>query len=302
MTGSVSVAVAVAVPNVALSGTVTLSFDTTASTFALGGTAQLVVSGQSLSGTFALDQQTDTTGARVARIGVTGGTLALGPTGSPVVRAQDATGAFVVGPAGAAGSLAATMAVGTGTPLTITVRCQVQLDTTGAAVDQTVTVGAGTLSVQLPAGPYLRIAGTGVTVTLDGTQTLTADVAVERTVSYGADHAPGGGDDSTVVRIAATKVSLALGDGTRTLVSLTNGSAAFLLPAGGGLAGRITGTLAVGGVPGVSLSATVDALVNTTTGAVDEAFTVGGAVLTVSGAGRAPRSASRPPASASPSS
>ena len=281
MTGSVSVTVALAVPNVALTGTVTIAFDTAASTFSLGGTAQLVVSGQSLSGTFALDQQSDTTGARVVRIGVTGGTLALGPAGSPVVSAQNATGAFVVGPAGVAGSLEATIAMGSGTPVTISGAVQVQLNTTGAAVDQTVTVGAATLGVQLPAGPYLRIAGTGVTVTLNATQTLTADVAVERTVSYGADHAPGGGDDSTVVRIAATNVALALGDGTRTLVSLTNGSAAFLLPAGGGLAGRITGTLTVTGVPGVSLSATVDALVNTTTGAVDEAFTVGGAVLTV---------------------
>ena len=83
------------------------------------------------------------------------------------------------------------------------------------------------------------------------------------------------------MRIAATNVTLSLGDGTRTLLSLTGGSAAFVLPSTGGVAGRLTGTVALTGVPGVSLTATFDALVNTTTGAVHESFLVGDAVLTV---------------------
>ena len=53
-----------------------------------------------------------------------GGTPALG-AGQPVVGAQNVTGVFVVGPAGVAGSLQATIAMGSGTPVTISGAVQV---------------------------------------------------------------------------------------------------------------------------------------------------------------------------------
>ena len=54
------------------------------------------------------------------------------------------------------------------------------VNTTGAAVARTLTVGTTDVRLDLPAGPYVRVDGTGVTVTILG-QVLTADVAVQRT-------------------------------------------------------------------------------------------------------------------------
>ena len=51
-----------------------------------------------------------------------------------------------------------------------------------AAVSRTVPVGDTVATLDLPAGPYLRVTGIGVTVTGLG-QSLTADVAVERTTA-----------------------------------------------------------------------------------------------------------------------
>ena len=118
-------------------------------------------------------------------------------------------------------------------------------------------------------------------------QTLQGNIAVERSVSFGPDGVAGGGDDHTMVRIAATDVSMSLGDGTRTLVSLTNGQALLVLP-GTGLAGSISGTLAVTGVPGLTLSGSFAVEVNSTGGAVDETFVVGGVTTTITFAANAP--------------
>ena len=288
LSGSIAVAVALAVPGVALSGTVTVAFDTALKSFTLGGTGLTFTAfGQSLGGDFTFDQQTDASGAAVVRVGVANATLALGPTLSPVVSATGGTGVLVVTPTSFAGSLAATISVGSGTPVTLAGAVSVQLNTSAAPVNELVNVGAGSLALALPAGPYLRIAGTGVTLTVGG-QSLVADVAIEKTTSYGPDGIAGTPDDSSLIRIAATNVSLALGDGTNTLLSLTGGTAAFVLPATGGLAGQIGGTVNLTGVPGVQLSATFSALVNTTASAVHESFLVGGAVLTVDVAANTP--------------
>jgi hypothetical protein len=76
------------------------------------------------------------------------------------------------------------------------------------------------------------------------------------------------------VRVVATGVSAALGDGTRNLVTLTGGEALFVLSSAG-VAGRATGTVALTGVPGVSLSGTVALEVNNGA-AVDDTFVVDG--------------------------
>ena len=183
LSGSIAVAVTVAVPNVALTGSIAVTFNTANGTFTLAGTGlTLTAFGQSLGGDFVIDQQLDAAGAKVVRLAVANATLDLGPVGSPVFSAQSGSGAFVITGAGVAGTLAATVSVGSGTPVSVTGTVQVQINTTGSAVDELVTVGAGAIAIQLPAGPYLRIAGTGVTLTV-GTQALQADIAVERTTS-----------------------------------------------------------------------------------------------------------------------
>src|SRR2546427_12256461 len=69
------------------------------------------------------------------------------------------------------------------------------------AVHETLRVGVVPVQVQLPQGPYLRVAGTGVGLTLVG-QTLSGDFAFERTLDAGG-HA--------IVRLQASNVSAGLG-------------------------------------------------------------------------------------------
>ena len=149
----------------------------------------------------------------------------------------------------------------------------------GTGSTENLQVGTASLSIDVPAGPYVRIAGTDIILEVGG-QTLSGDVSVERTLSLGADGLVGGTGanlDSTFVKIAATNVELAIGDGTRTVLSLTDGEA-LVVTNGSGIAASLSGTVALRNVPGVRLSGTFLVEVNTSTTAVDESFTVGGLV------------------------
>src|SRR6185436_18235077 len=101
------------------------------------------------------------------------------------------------------------------------------VNTTSAAVSSSLVVGGTTVFLALPAGPYLRVSGTGVTLSVLG-QSLRGDIAIEKATSLGADKVLGTADDSTQVRIAAAHVSAAFGDGSRDLLTLTGGSAVLL--------------------------------------------------------------------------
>src|SRR5262249_19105097 len=89
-----------------------------------------------------------------------------------------------------------------------------------------------------------------------------------------------------LIRIAASNVSLSLGDGANTFLSITQGSGYFVIkntgvPETSGIAGTLSGTVALN-VPGVTLSGTLGVKVNTMTGAVNETFQVNGTNTTVS--------------------
>ncbi len=281
VSGSISVGVTLAVPGVSITGSVSIAFDTATGSFSVGSGPNatpltLTVFGQSLSGVFQIDRAVDASGASVVRVGISGGTLNLGPAGSPVVTATSVTGAVIVSGAGVAASLAATVDLSAIPNVTVNGAFQVQLNTGASAVDESVTSGTTTIPLNLPAGPYLRIAGTGLTLSVAG-QSLQGDIGIEQTTSYGPDGVPGGGDDTTVVRIALANVSLHLGSGTSGL-SLTDGSGAFIVSSAG-VAGQVSGTVALTGVPGVSLSATVTASVNTTGATVNTALPIGSTVI-----------------------
>ena len=238
MTADLGVDVAVSVPNVAVTGTVTLHVDTAAGVLrASGTTVHLAVLGQTLDGSFAFEQ-TGTGATRVARIAISGGHLSLAG-GIAVV--DDATGLFVVGNGGLAGQLSASLSLGT-TAVGLSGRFALALNTTGGAVSQVVTVGGAEVALQLPAGPYLRISGTGVVATV-ADQVLSGDISLERSGS--------------TIHLTAANVRLQLGDGARALVRLTDGAADLTLTGTGAsssVTGTVSGTVALVNVPGVTLS------------------------------------------------
>src|SRR5207302_1558622 len=135
--------------------------------------------------------------------------------------------------------------------------------------------GSGTATINLPAGPYLRVQGTGVTLTLKLSATnqlvLTADFALEQvSASVTTGNAT---TTASQVRVGVSKLHFSFGDGTNNLIDVTQGSGFFVI-ATGGLAGTVSASVA-SDVSGVSLSGTFGVSVNTTSAAVNESFMVG---------------------------
>ena len=133
------------------------------------------------------------------------------------------------------------------------------------------TVGTGTVGLNVVAGPYLRIEGVGISLGVAG-QTLTGDFAFEQVSrSVGSNK---------VVRIAATNVNLTLGSGTTAFVSLTEGQGVFVATAVG-MAGSFSGAVQVN-VPGVVLGAALTVEFNTAAQAINETMVVGGTSVQIS--------------------
>jgi hypothetical protein len=148
------VTLAVAVPDVSLVGAVALDINTTGAPAAglpagpylrVSGTdLVLTVLGQELRGSFVVEQVTTSTGARVVRLAVSGGSLRLlGTAMSPLVSVSDVAGLLVVTPAGIAGSLSARLTTASSLPVSISGALQLQVNTTAAAVSSSLQVGSG---------------------------------------------------------------------------------------------------------------------------------------------------------------
>nr|NLI49984.1 hypothetical protein [Propionibacterium sp.] len=275
LAGRVTMDVTLGVPGVTLGGTLGLEVNTTAAAVTLPSTAvvpagpfvQLTGSpisvnllGQSLSADVTIRRVTDAAGASVVTIGVANATLVLLPGTTSYARLTGGTGVLLLSGAGLAGRLAGSLAVvvpGVGFDAG---SFEVQANTTGAAVVATVPVGGGVLDLDLPAGPYLRIAGTGVRLTVAG-QSLSGNVTLEKSAG--------------VLKLAATDVEAAFGDGNTAYLTLLGGEALFVVTSSG-LAGEVSGTVALRSIPHVTLGGTLALVVNTTGGAVLQTFTVGG--------------------------
>src|SRR5204862_369378 len=146
------------------------------------------VLGQSLTGTFAFTKLTDGQGQfQALQVTATKVSLTLGDGTNALVQVTNGSGALQITPAGLAGDFSGT--------------CDLAVNTTSAAVNETFTVAGVPVKLMLPAGPYLRVAGTGIQLSVSG-QTLSGDFAFERLVD---------GNGAPVVRVAAANVNFALG-------------------------------------------------------------------------------------------
>ena len=127
------------------------------------------------------------------------------------------------------------------------------MNNTSAAVDQTLTVGGDSVRLNLPGGPYLRIAATNVQADLLGLR-VTGDFASSARFDLGADRLPGGMNaasnaDTTIIRIGIANLAFSLGGVPS---SVSGGSGAFFVtPAG--IAGELQATVALERPAGVVL-------------------------------------------------
>src|SRR5207247_3891497 len=159
-------------------------------------------------------------GQRRRTIAVSNGSLTVGPIGVTGVQ-----GVLVVLPDGLAGSLSASINLGgLGAGVTFSGTFGVAVNQTARAVNERVTVGGTTLTLDLPAGPYVRVEGIGVELNVLG-QTLSGNFAFEQITS--TDN--GTSTSRTITRISASNVTLRLGDGTTDFVTLTDGQGSFVI-------------------------------------------------------------------------
>ncbi|MEQ1861602.1 MAG: LEPR-XLL domain-containing protein, partial [Chthoniobacteraceae bacterium] len=276
--------VAVTVPNVAFSGAFTVeinnTFDAVNQSIAVGGGVQtlslpagpflrvtgedvsLRVVGQTLRGSFTFEQV-----ATKVRVGVRDVSLALGDGAKTFLSVTNGAGVFVMTPAGLAGRVSGDVAV-TIPNVELSASLAVAINNTNAEVNETFDVAGIPTTLTLPAGPFVRVEGNGVSAMILG-QRLGGNFSFEAT----------GTVPNRVVSIAASNVSLALGDGTTDFVTLTNGSGAFVIRQAG-IAGQVSGTVAVN-IPDVTFSAGLRLQINTTGAAVNQTFTVGGVSTTL---------------------
>ena len=99
---------------------------------------------------------------------------------------------------------------------------RVVLNNTTAPVSEQFELNGQTVTLDVPAGPFLRVMGTNVQLRLFG-QRLSGNFGFEQ-ATQACTPTPTC-TPTKVVRIAATNVTLALGDGTTDYVRLTNGTA-----------------------------------------------------------------------------
>ncbi|PYQ02014.1 MAG: hypothetical protein DMF83_24450, partial [Acidobacteria bacterium] len=233
-----------------------------------------------LSGRFAFEEIRNSLGQRIVRMAATGVEMSFA---NSMLVVHNGEGVLLILPAGVAGRLSAQVGLAANSGVSLRGSFSLEFNTTSAAISQTFRIGANTTVLDLVAGPFLRVSGDDVSLVVAG-QTLSGNFAFEQiTTGRGQDGIPGTPDDILALRIAATDVSLSLGDGSVSILSATSGSGTFLIidragspSPGRGIAGRLSATVALRGVPGVSLSGTLAVEINNTGEEIDQVFFVGG--------------------------
>ena len=289
--GSIAVNLALAnLPGIALSGQFSLAINTTSAAAqglpagpyveiqATGAT--LTILGQTLSANIAVQQATNASGATVVSVGVSNGSLSLA---GGVVSATNISGLLELASGGVAGTLTATIALGSDLSSSVSLggTFTVSVNTGSKAVSDSLAVGGTTVVLNVPAGPFLSILATGATLTVLG-QTLSGNFSlVQSATGTGPSGVPGAPDTPVAVKLSITNGSLGLGDGQVKFVTLTNINGDLLLMDGPqgtsttatkGIAAQLSATVAIQGIPGVSLAGTLTLQINTTGTAIDAVF------------------------------
>lgn len=202
-------------------------------------------------------------------VGVANLAFGFGDGANPILNVTDGTGAFVFRSQGIVGSASATVALAVSS-FGLSGSFSVALNNSNTAYNQTFNVNGTTVTVNVPAGPFLRVGATSASITVQGIG-VTGNFTFERTQTTT------GGE--WVVTVAATGLSLNLGATANNLLSVTGGSGAFIITATS-LAGTATATVSLN-VPGVTLGGSFSVHINNSTSAVSETVNVGASTITI---------------------
>ena len=234
----------------------------------------LAIAGQSVAGVFVFEA----TGAKV-KVAAT----EVGLSFAGVLAITNASGQLVLTNAGVAAAVDAPgVHLAINGLITATVDLEIQVNTTPVAVSETFDVPGTDVTLDLPAGPFLRVllvATAASPVDIAGNK-LTGTFFFEQQTRPGPDGIAGGtnaADDELVTIVAMTGVAVTLSGGSNP--TLTEGEGAFvILPAG--VAGYISGKAALA-AGGVQVGGRLLIRVNTTGGAVNETIVFGGSEIEI---------------------
>ncbi|MGH2929352.1 MAG: hypothetical protein ACRDL8_14210, partial [Solirubrobacteraceae bacterium] len=200
--------------------------------------ATISVAGQTLTGNLAVIAATSAAGDSIVEVGISDGSLELGAGtgGAPLLAVTEAAGALFIEPSGMAGSLTGKVALNV-PDVKLIGTLAIQVNTGAAPVADSIAVGQTTVDVNVPGGPYLQIAGTGVQLNVLG-QTLGGDVTVTEQTGQ-------------PLTIAVANLTAAFGPAGAPVLTVTQapGPAQFQLGPDG-IAGSIAVNLTLGNVPG----------------------------------------------------
>src|SRR6185369_3250276 len=132
---------------------------------------------------FAFEQAHSTAAAATPEVRVVANHVAIS-LGNGLLQVSDGQGFFLITSGGLAGTVDATIALNV-PGVTLGGHFQLLLNTSAAAVHETFTLGSAPITLDAPAGPYVRVSGIGVNVSALGV-TLSGDYDIERSGPTGA--------------------------------------------------------------------------------------------------------------------
>ena len=192
----------------------------------LGVNSTLTLSGQTLSGSFTFKNTGTETILQASNV-----SFSLGAGASRVLSVQNGSGNLVLLGTGVAGTLTLDLALGPAVPgLTLSLTgLSLAVNTTGGPV-----AAINGVAVNLPSGPYFRVAGHGSVGLANPSASLSGDFVFE---PRDADSNPGNGYEEVAVGVA--NVAFAFSEGAQTLVNVTQGSGVLVFRPSG-LAGQMS--------------------------------------------------------------
>jgi len=241
----------------------------------------MTVLDQSFSGYMSFSQVTTEDGEDVLSIGFSDVQLDMGDA---VSISQDETqyGAFIINSSGMAGTMQANVNI-TGSPdVSFGSGFGVAINTMPVPVSESGIFELNgedrTYAFDLPAGQYFRVDGTDIELIIFN-QTLRGDLALSYETSAGPDQIIGNGDDTQVLTVGVSNLSLDLVSGQSSIPSVSNGQGFFVMDSSG-LAGRLSASVVIN-VPEVDFAGNFSLEVNTKSTAVTETFQVGTDIITL---------------------